>query len=63
MVRIMKKYTYYYEDIGLTIEADNGKEAEKLYYESHEEAPTGRIRVTNNETGHTNVLLPIVFAN
>lgn len=61
MMNTTKKYKYEEIETGRTICADCGDEAETLWEETYGDHPSGRIRITNQETGYENILLPIKF--
>ena len=59
----MKKYKYEVLNYNETILADSGDEFGKIWHQTHTEEPEGAIRLTNLETGYTNMMLPIKFAD
>lgn len=54
-----KKYEYMVVDTGEIVYADSGDEFDQIWSKSHTERPEGAIRVTNIETGYSNVMYPV----
>ena len=57
----MKRYHYHFVDLGVTIEADSGREAEELYASQYEIPYEGVIELLDTLTGETNTLMPVKF--
>ena len=52
----IKRYTYHYIEENITIQADNGREAEREYKKLRKDPPAGNIELIDNVTGEKNMI-------
>ena len=57
--RGVKRYTYHYLEEDITIQADNGREAEREYKKLRKDPPAGNIELIDNVTGEKDLIMKI----